>query len=148
MDYSQLTATTIAENRPDLAAELRKEGAQAVDTAAIATAERERIMGIMTAGEGLHGVDAIISAAIADPKQSASTVALDLLKHVKSAPPAAAATVPVAAAPAPEAQHIQTLQAAEQSIVPPKPMDNTADMSELERERAELENLRAQGVIR
>lgn len=143
MDYSQLTATTIAENRPDLAAELRKEGAQAVDTAAIATAERERIMGIIAAGEGLQGVDAIISAAIADPKQTAATVALDLLKHVKSTPPAAAAP-----APNPAAQHIQTLQATEESIVPPKPMDNTADMSELERERAELENLRAQGVIR
>ena len=144
MDYSQLTATLIAENRPDLAAEFRKEGASAVDTAAIAAAERERITSIMAAGEGLSGVEAIISAAISDPSKTAATVALDLLKHVKTA--AAAPVAPAATTPA--AQHMQTLAETEANLIPPQPVDTTADISEIEREKAELEALRKQGVIR
>lgn len=146
MDYSQLTATLIAENRPDLAAEFRKEGASAVDTAAIAAAERERITSIIAAGEGLAGVESIITAAIADPTKTAANVALDLLKHVKTA--AVAASPAPAATPGPAAQHLQTLAATEAAIEPPKPMDSTVQASDLERERAAFEDLRKQGVIR
>lgn len=149
MDYASLTAEQLAANRPDLVAAI---GDQAVAKASVdvkaaeasaATAERTRITEIMAAAEGINGAESIVTAAIADPAKTSASVAIDLLKHVK----AAGVTAKPAAVTTPAAAHLAGLTAAEASIVPPTPSAESAPATDVEKGKADVEALRAAGLI-
>lgn len=151
MDYSKLNAAALAENRPDLVAQIREEAIAAApkpdvaaEREAAATAERTRITEIMAAAEGIDGAESIVTAAIADPTKTSASVAIDLLKHVKAA---GVTAKPAAAAPNPGAAHLAGLKGAEASIEPPTPSAESAPATDIEKGKAAVEALRKQGLI-
>lgn len=153
MDYKGLTVAALKENRADLVQAISAEavaGVKVPDVEAIrveaATAERQRITDIMAAADGIAGADAIVTAAIADPKKSGSAVALDLLKHVKAQAAASPAPQPV---PAGNAAHLKALKAPEADGKMPAPSasNDDAGTSDIDKGKAAVEALRKQGLI-
>lgn len=151
MDYSKLNAAALAENRPDLVAQIREEAIAAApkpdvaaEREAAATAERTRITEIMAAAEGIAGAESIVTAAIADPSKTSASVAIDLLKHVKAA---GVAAKPTAAAADPAKAHLAALQSAESAQPMPTPSAETVPASDIEKGQAQVEALRKQGLI-
>lgn len=147
MDYSSLTAETLAEKRPDLvkaisdtaAARASKEAREAG-----ATAERERILAIEALA--MPGAESIIAEAKTDPSATAEKTAIKVLAAVRAGVTAAAA-VP---ATTPAATALANIVNTEASFTAPAPIQapqaETA-VSDIEKGRAEIEALRKIGVI-
>lgn len=148
MDYKDLTPELVAQNAPDvfkaIQATIVVPDVEAANNAG-RVAERERIQAIIEAGNGVHGAESIINAAIADASKTPEAFAMDLLKHMKAN--ASAFSAPPIADPA--KTHLSNMESTEASMTPPTPSgDTSASVSEMDKAKAEIEEMRKQGIIR
>lgn len=168
MDYSSLTAEQLAEKRPDLVSAI---GSQAVAKAQTeteaklaaaktegATAERDRITGIIAAAQGIAGADDIVAAAIKDPAKSTASVTVELLTLAKAALAAGTTSAQTTKPANPAAAHLENLAATETGMQVPTSAaapTNTpvadaegATAEEIEAARARVKAIAGQGVTR
>lgn len=140
MNYAELTAQALAENRPDLVAAIRTEAlatVQPVDAQAIraeaAKAERERIVAIEALA--MPGADAIIEACKADGTDPAQA-AVKIVQHMRST----------------QAQRgtaaLDNIKKAETGMTPPTASSQDDDMTAEQKAASDMEALRKAGVIR
>jgi capsid assembly protease len=140
MDYKALTAQALAENRPDLVAEFKAQGASSVtvpDVKAIRaeaiTAERTRITAIEALA--MPGAEAVITAAKAEGL-SADATAVKIVQHMRT----------VAAGKG--AAALANIKAAETEMDPPKASATDDKLTDEQQAVANMDALRAAGVIR
>ena len=143
MNYAELTAQTLAENRPDLVTAIRTEalaGVQTVDADAIraeaAKAERERIVSIEALA--MPGAEKIIADCKADGTDHAQA-AVKIVQHMRSTQAGKGTAV------------LENIRGAEAGMEPPNPAEaageNPAQNAEAAM-RANLEAVRKSGAIR
>lgn len=140
MDYTSLTAAALAENRPDIVAALRAEGVASVTVPDVATAcaeavtaERARIAAIEALS--MPGAEAVIAAAKADGT-SADVTAVKVIQHVRAAGASKGATA------------LANIKAAETEMDPPKAAATDDKLTDEQQAVANMDALRAAGVIR
>ena len=137
MDYTQLTAASLAENRPDIVAAIRAEavaGVQIPDVTAArkeaTEAERARIAGIQALA--MPGTDALVAGMIADGT-STEAAAVKILQAVRDGATAKAA------------DHLAGIKKTEATIEPPKAAATDDPVDPVE---AMISAAQAAGVIR
>lgn len=144
MDYSKLTATALAENRPDLVTAIADKasaqalaGVQTVDAEAIraaaVTEERTRLAAIDALA--MPGAEAVIAACKADGT-SADATAVKVLQAIK----AAGANKGAAA--------LATIKGAEENMQKPSANGGDDERTEAQKDDDDMKALRAHGVIR
>jgi capsid assembly protease len=140
MDYSNLTAQALAENRPDLVAEFKAQGVASVDQVDVAAAradaaktERERILAIQ--GLAMPGAEDVIAKAIAEGTDQ-STSAVHVLKAVQAKSAGAGAKA------------LENIKGAEQTMTPPNASGEAGDITDEQKAIAHMDALREAGVIR
>lgn len=140
MDYKALTAQALAENRPDLVAEFKAAGVASVEKidaeairAEATTAERARIAAIEALA--MPGAEAVIAAAKADGT-SADVTAVKVIQHVRAAGASKGATA------------LANIKAAETEMEPPKAAATDDKLTDEQQAVANMDALRAAGVIR
>lgn len=140
MDYKALTAQALAENRPDLVAEFKAAGVASVEKidaeairAEATTAERARIAAIEALS--MPGAEAVIAAAKADGA-SADVTAVKVIQHVRAAGASKGASA------------LANIKAAETDMDPPKAAATDDKLTDEQQAVANMDALRAAGVIR
>jgi capsid assembly protease len=140
MEWKDLTAQALAENRPDLVASIRTEAlatVEQVDAAAIRTeaakAERERILAIQ--GLSMPGAEDVIAKAIAEGTDQNAT-AVHVLKAVQGKQAAAGAAA------------LENIKGAEKAMTPPNASGEGDELTDEQKGIASMEALRKAGVIR
>jgi len=140
MDYKSLTAQALVENRPDLVAAFKAEGAAAVEKvdvdavrAEAAKAERERIAAIDALA--MPGAEDVIAKAKAEGTDANATAVL-VLKAVQ------------AAGAAKGVQHLNGIKAAEEKMDPPKTIKAQGEDGKVDEVEAMIELAQKTGVVR
>ncbi len=140
MDFKDLTAQALADNRPDLVASIRAEGAASVKTideaavrAAATTAERERIVGIEALA--MPGAEGVIAACKADGT-SAEQAAVKVVQHMRTNQAGKGA------------EALENIKRAEAAMDKPAAGNGDDDQTDEQKAVANMEALRKAGVIR
>lgn len=140
MDFKDLTAQALADNRPDLVASIRAEGAASVQTideaavrAAATTAERERIVAIEALA--MPGAESIVASCKADGT-SAEQAAVKVVQHMRANQASKGAVA------------LGNIKNAEASMEKPAAGNGDDGQTDEQKAAANMEALRKAGVIR
>ena len=140
MDFKDLTASALAENRPDLVASIRTEAlasvekvdAEAIKTAAT-TAERSRITAIEALA--MPGAEKIVADCKADGT-TAEQAAVKIVQHMRTTQSDKSAKV------------LENIKSAESDMEKPNASGGEGDQTDEQKAVANMEALRSAGVIR